>query len=125
MMDKLLPCPFCPSGGDPRLHKDQYVWQDRDSVCCGECGANAFLEYWNTRNLIKEEEKYIQATALANHIMNMGDEPNMPAQRIQFMGGTWPDNERNQGGLCKESLVTVIEDFLIKAARGSDDNSRL
>lgn len=35
-----------------------------------------------------------------------------PCQRIQFLGGSWPDNEIPQGGLCESALAGVIRKSL-------------
>lgn len=50
----------------------------------------------------------IFASQIARDIMEMGNFPT-PCQRIQFMGGTYPDDELPQGGLCEAALVKRIE----------------
>lgn len=49
---------------------------------------------------------------LANHItesvFGLGDEPNSPCQRIQFMGGKYPNNEKTQGGFSKQGFYEHI-----------------
>jgi len=56
-----------------------------------------------------------RAMKIARAIFACGDNPTElggTTQRIQFMGGTWPDNERALGGLCEAALVGVIERVL-------------
>lgn len=48
------------------------------------------------------------AAALARGIFACGDEPNDKAQRIQFMGGSWPDSETNLGGLSEVALASLL-----------------
>jgi hypothetical protein len=48
------------------------------------------------------------AAKIARRIFQYGDEPNSPCTRLQFKGGEWPDNERNQGGTCESSLAENI-----------------
>lgn len=48
------------------------------------------------------------AQRIARAIFASGDAPDDKAQRIEFKGGTWPDNETNLGGLCEESLAALI-----------------
>ena len=48
---------------------------------------------------------------IARAIFEVGDEPDRcggKAQRIQFMGGRWPENEVALGGLNEASLALVI-----------------
>ena len=33
-------------------------------------------------------------------------------QRIQFMGGKWPNAEKPMGGFCEDALANCIEKFL-------------
>ncbi len=52
------------------------------------------------------------ATKLARAIFEIGDEPKIHGgnvQRIQFMGGTYPDAERALGGLCESSLESFLD----------------
>lgn len=53
-----------------------------------------------------EQEKL--ALKIARDIFAMGDEPNSPCNRLQFKGGKWPDNERNQGGVGEKPLADRI-----------------
>lgn len=55
------------------------------------------------------------ASILAREIFKLGDEPNSPCQRLEFKGGEWPDNEREQGGICEQALV----EFLAKQIKNS------
>ena len=40
-------------------------------------------------------------------------------QRIEFIGGEWPDNETNMGGFCEEALArrldTALKDAIFKS----------
>ena len=45
---------------------------------------------------------------IARAIFACGDQPNDKVQRIQFMGGQWPDGETDLGGMCEEALATLI-----------------
>jgi hypothetical protein len=49
------------------------------------------------------------AECLARFIFEIGDEPDSPCTRIQFKGGKWPDNERNQGGIAENPLRKELE----------------
>ena len=44
---------------------------------------------------------------LARDIFKVGDFP-APTKRIQFMSGTWPDHEKEQGGMCEKALADFI-----------------
>ncbi len=53
------------------------------------------------------------AQKVANEIMKMGDRiDGEQCNRIQFMVGEWPNNERENGGLCYMALVGVIASVL-------------
>lgn len=52
------------------------------------------------------------AETIARKIFEVGDEPNSPTQRLQFMGGEYPDNEKTQGGLCEIALAEFIADII-------------
>ena len=54
------------------------------------------------------------AVALAREIFAIGDEPTSPCTRIQFKGGHWPDNERNQGGIGEPPLAQFLEKKLLE-----------
>jgi len=47
------------------------------------------------------------ARRIVNELFKLGSDPT-PCQRIQFMGGNWPDSEINQGGMNKDSLIRLI-----------------
>jgi len=51
---------------------------------------------------------------IARDIFVIGDEKDSPTQRLRFMGGEYPDNEKNQGGLCEQALAKAIEKSLKK-----------
>lgn len=49
-----------------------------------------------------------RATKIAKAIFRVGDEPDSPCKRLQFMGGDWPDSEHRQGGIGFDPLVNLI-----------------
>lgn len=52
------------------------------------------------------------ATKLARAIFEIGDEPRITGgkvQRIQFMGGEYPDGEIPLGGVCESSLESFLD----------------
>ncbi len=51
------------------------------------------------------------ADKIARHIFEIGDEPESKTQRLQFMGGKYPD-EVDQGGLNEIALCRVILEAL-------------
>jgi len=51
------------------------------------------------------------AEKIAEDIFKAGDISNNPCQRIEFKGGK-PTDESNNGGVCKEALVLIIENSL-------------
>lgn len=53
------------------------------------------------------------ADRIARDIFECGYELGNPTERIQFMSGL-DDQERGQGGLCKESLSKLIADSIKK-----------
>jgi len=59
------------------------------------------------------EESEDIAMKIARDLMAIGDGPT-PCQRIQFMGGHWPDGEIPQGGLCEAALVLELRSMLKK-----------
>ena len=56
----------------------------------------------------------LAAKAIARDIFEVGDEPSSPVHRMQFIGGTYPDNEKTQGGVCEIALETLIKNSLKK-----------
>lgn len=48
------------------------------------------------------------AKLICRDIFECGDEPDSPAQRLQYMGGTYPNDEVAQGGLCPAALTRLI-----------------
>lgn len=58
------------------------------------------------------------ATKLARAIFECGDDIRPggtdKCQRIQFMGGTYPDAERPLGGLCESSLESYLDHLLAR-----------
>lgn len=61
-------------------------------------------------NAVSERKQL--AERIAKEIFALGDEPNSPCLRLQFMGDTWPNNERDQGGVSLESLTKHIYGLL-------------
>lgn len=55
------------------------------------------------------------ARKIARAIFETGDETHDTVQRIQFMGGTYPDHETALGGLCEVALMQVITRVLEQA----------
>ena len=57
-------------------------------------------------------DDFINHTArqLAVDIFEIGDEPESPCYRIQFMGGEYPDNEKSQGGMNDKALTKFLEE---------------
>jgi hypothetical protein len=53
------------------------------------------------------------ADKIARDIFAEGDE-RTPCQRIQFMGGTYPDGETNQGGYCEAALANALRKILAR-----------
>lgn len=53
------------------------------------------------------------ADKIARDIFAEGDR-STPCQRIQFMGGTYPDLETNNGGLCESALAIVLRRSLAR-----------
>jgi hypothetical protein len=55
------------------------------------------------------------AKEIARDIMRKGTgKGSSPCQRLQFMGGTWPNNEINQGGIAEKPLTEVIYQTITK-----------
>lgn len=54
------------------------------------------------------------AELLARRLFECGDEGGSAVQRIAFKGGRYPNDERDQGGMCEAAVValfrTVIDD---------------
>ncbi len=63
---------------------------------------------------------YALATRIARELFKLGDSPNSPCQRIQFMCGTYPDKEEPCGGLCENAAISFIAKA-IDAAQPQDD----
>lgn len=56
----------------------------------------------------------LMAKKIAKHIFDAGSDrsPDGKVNRIQFMGGKWPDNEIPMGGLNEIALASVIENAI-------------
>lgn len=65
------------------------------------------------------EERKLLAVRLARGIFEVGDEPDDKVQRIQFMGGDYPDHETKLGGLGESSLADYLDWLLERHAPGS------
>jgi len=63
---------------------------------------------------MEKQEATLLAEKIAEDIFKCGGEPDSPCRRIQFMGGIYPDNEINQGGLIKGGLIIHIKETLLK-----------
>jgi len=49
---------------------------------------------------------------LAKDLLAIGDEPGSPAHRVQFKGGKYPDDEKDQGGMCEVALAGFFAEKL-------------
>lgn len=71
------------------------------------------------RLAVQRGEKSL-AQKLAEAIMRQGDHRDgTPCNRIQFMVGEWPNNERENGGLCYMALVGLIASVLAENENAS------
>lgn len=52
------------------------------------------------------------ALQLAKDIFEAGNNQDSHCHRIQFLGGSYPDNETPQGGMCEQSLACFISKSL-------------
>lgn len=69
----------------------------------------------------KVKALHLSGKQIARAIFSCGDEPGRQVQRIQFLGGEYPDNETKQGGLCEIALANLIQsviDYPPKASGG-------
>ena len=64
---------------------------------------------WSTSDRKKPSEL---ARTIARDLISCGDEPGDPCHRIAFIGGEYPDNEIEHGGLCEESLARHLDAYL-------------
>ena len=56
-----------------------------------------------------EEFLVIQLGAqLAKDLLAIGGDPESPAHRVQFKGGKYPDDEKDQGGMCETALASFF-----------------
>jgi len=53
------------------------------------------------------------ALKIARDIFMVGNELNDPCQRLQFMCGTYPDDEHEAGGLNETGLVKLIDNAIL------------
>ena len=81
----------------------QYARSNLDSILNGECRGT------NTR-LPKAMDKL--AVVIARAVLAAGDCHFGKCQRIQFMVGTYPDNERAAGGYNEHALAVAIKGVL-------------
>ena len=58
---------------------------------------------------------------LTNQLFSLGIVQGVPVQRIQFLGGTYPDNEIPQGGMNKEALLVWMIKELIDYYETDDE----
>lgn len=92
----------------------EYVGADHEKHCVYllETALQSFeKEIKQARDALKDSVSRDE-NLIARYIMKLGDEPNSPAQRIQFMGGKWPEHEIAQGGLNEEALARQIADAI-------------
>lgn len=59
------------------------------------------------------DEIEVLAARIAHDIFKVGDS-HTPCQRIQFMGGVYPDNEIGNGGFDQNALKRCIKESLSK-----------
>lgn len=62
------------------------------------------------------EERIALAARLARGIFEVGDERHDKVQRIQFLGGRYPDDETKLGGLAESSLADYLDWLLERYA---------
>jgi len=60
------------------------------------------------------------ADKIAAAIFECGAYRGSPCNRIQFMGGRWPDNEKAQGGMCFTALQEFIHKTILAAQDGGE-----
>ena len=65
------------------------------------------------------------ADYLAHAIFASGNEPHDRVQRIQFMGGKYPDHETKLGGYCREALRDCIQRAIDARPRFLPENKEL
>lgn len=51
---------------------------------------------------------------IARDLFALGDEPNSPTKRIAFLGGDWPAQETDQGGMCESAFAEFIAEHLYR-----------
>lgn len=56
---------------------------------------------------------------LARAIFRAGNFNGRTCTRIQFKSGTWPDNERDEGGMCERALKDTIAAEIDRLNRAS------
>lgn len=49
-----------------------------------------------------------RGTELARRIFKAGDDQSDKVQRIQFLGGEYPNRETRLGGLCESALAELL-----------------
>lgn len=67
-----------------------------------------------------------RAVKLARGIFAVGDEPIQHGgmvQRIQFMGGTYPDRETKLGGLSEIALISVLHRLIDQLDAQSEEGN--
>jgi len=52
------------------------------------------------------------AKKIARKIFECGDATDSKCRRMQFKGGSWPDNELDQGGIAEAPMSRLIEEVL-------------
>lgn len=62
-------------------------------------------------NMINEIADRVSDDLLKNNISSA------PITRVQFLSGTWPNKEKDEGGLCREAFKSRIRESLKRAMR--------
>lgn len=72
-----------------------------------------------------DNEQYL-AAKIARELFAFGSEPSRDGgivQRIQFVGGKYPDHEIALGGLCETALARAIRSILSANVEATDKTS--
>lgn len=78
--------------------------------------ADRFCSHYEPKQASVAPDHENQAAEIARRIFRCGDEFGDTVQRIQFKGGTYPDSETNQGGMCEKALSTFIAPIIRDAS---------
>ena len=61
------------------------------------------------------------AEIITNNLFKMGDMRTLPCNRIQFMAGKYPDQEKENGGICKSAFRAWLSDQIGVAINGLNE----